>query len=118
MIKKASIFNIKLVHINSWTIKKRKIEDIFGLKKSEMNKKSSIIIFRSKNNNLNSTVFLFFILRFIKFLSIILRFIKFKQVYNANNFKIFIFLFFKKRSLVIYKFLVRIKYFSNLKNRN
>lgn len=108
MIKKASILNIKLGHINSWTIKKRKIEDIFGLKKSEKNKKSSIIIFRSKNNNLNSTVFLFSILRFIKF----------KQVYNANNFKIFIFLFFKKRSLVIYKFLVRIKYFSNLKNRN
>ena len=80
-----------------------------------MNTISSIIIFRSKNNNLKPTLFLFLILRFIKFLSIILRFMKFKQVYNTNNFKIFIFLFFKKRSLVIYKFLVLIKYFSNLK---
>lgn len=89
-----------------WEDRIKKIEDIFGLK-IEKNKDSSIISFRSKKNNLKPTLFL----------SIILRFIKFKQVYNATNFKIFIFLFFKKRSLVIYKFLVRIKYFSNLKNR-
>ena len=87
-----------------WEDRIKKIEDIFGLK-IEKNKDSSIISFRSKKNNLKPTLFL----------SIILRFIKFKQVYNATNFKIFIFLFFKKRSLVIYKFLVRIKYFSNLK---
>jgi hypothetical protein len=89
-----------------WEDRIKKIEDIFGLK-SEKNKESSIISFVSQKNNLKPTLFL----------SIILRFIKYKQVYNAINFKIFIFLFFKKRSLVIYKFLVRIKYFSNLKNR-
>ena len=99
-----------------WDDRIKKIEDIFGLKKNQMNKKISIISFRSKNN-LKPTLFLSFILRFIKFLSFILRFIKFKKVYNDTNFKILIFLFFKKKNLTIYKFLVRIKYFSNLKNR-
>ena len=99
-----------------WEDRIKKIENIFGLK-TEKNKESSIISFVSQKNNLKPTLFLSIILRFIKYKSIILRFIKYKQVYNATNFKIFIFLFFEKRSLVIYKFLVRIKYFSNLKNR-
>ena len=107
-----------------WEYRIKKIEDFFGLKKNEMNKKISIITFRSKNN-LKPTLFISFFLRFIKFLSFILRFIKSfilrfiksKKVYNDTNLKIFIFLFLKKRSLITYKFLVRIKYFSNLKNR-
>jgi len=89
-----------------WEDRIKKIEDIFGLKRQK-NKESSIVSFVSKKKNLKQTLFL----------SIILRFIKLKQVYNASNFKIFIFLLFKKRSLVIYKFLARVKYFSNLKNR-
>jgi hypothetical protein len=98
-----------------WEDRIKKIEDIFGLK-SEMNKKSSIIRFEIKSN-LKQTLFISFFLRFIKLVSIILRFIKFKKVYNTTNFKILIFIFFKKRNFAIYKFLVRIKYFSNLKNR-
>jgi hypothetical protein len=89
-----------------WEDRIRKIEDIFGLKNNEMNKKNSIISFESKNN-LKPTLFISFILRFIKS----------EKIYNRTNFKIFIFLFFKKRSSAIYKFLIRIKYFSDLKNR-
>ena len=98
-----------------WEDRIKKIEGIFGLK-SEMNKKSSIISFETKSN-LKPTLFISFFLRFIKLVSIILRFIKLKKVYNTTNFKILIFLFFKKRNFAIYKFLVQIKYFSNLKNR-
>lgn len=66
----------------------KKIEDIFGLK-TEKNKESSIISFASQKNNLKPTLFL----------SIILRFTKYKQVYNATNFKIFIFYSLKKEVL-------------------
>ena len=98
-----------------WEDRIKKIEGIFGLK-SGMNKKSSIISFETKSN-LKPTLFISFFLRFIKLVSIILRFIKLKKVYNTTNFKILIFLFFKKRNFAIYKILVQIKYFSNLKNR-
>jgi hypothetical protein len=93
-----------------WEDRIKKIEDIFGLKKNEMNKKNSIISFRSKNNILKPTLFLSLILRF-------LRFLKSRQAYNTTNIQAFIFLFFKKRSFTIYKFLARVKYFNNLKNR-
>jgi hypothetical protein len=99
-----------------WEDRIKKIEDIFGLK-SEMNTISSIKIFRAKNYNLKPTLFLFLVIRFIKSLFNIFRFIKSITVYYNNIFIIFIFLFIKKRCFVIYKFLVRIKYFTNLKNR-
>jgi len=100
-----------------WEDRIKKIEDIFGLK-GEKNKESSIICFRSKNNNLKPSLFLSIILRFIEFQSIIVKNIKSKtSVFSATKFKIFIYLFFKKRNLIIYKFLARVNYFSNLKNR-
>jgi hypothetical protein len=89
-----------------WGDRIKKIEDIFGLKKNEMNKKISIISFRSKNN-----------LKFTLLTSLILNFIKYMSFCNRTNFQIFIFLFFKKKSLTVYKFLARLKYFNDLKNR-
>jgi len=100
-----------------WEDRIKKIEDIFGLK-IEKNKEGSIISFVSQKNNLKQGLFLSIILSFIKYKQIfILRYIKYKKIFIVPNFKIFIFLFLKKRNHVIYKFLVRIKYFSNLKNR-
>ena len=89
-----------------WEDRIKKIEDIFGLKKNEMNKKISIISFRSKK-----------ILKPTLFLSVTLKLIEYKQIYIRTSFKIFIFLFVKKNNLRIYTFLMRLKYFSALKNR-
>ena len=89
-----------------WDDRIKKIEDIFGLKKNVMNKKISIISFRSKNN-LKPTLLLSFCLILTKYI----------QIYSRTNFKIFIYLFFKKKSLRLYTFLARLKYFSDLKNK-
>jgi hypothetical protein len=89
-----------------WEDRIKKIEDIFGLKKNVMNKEISILSFRSKNN-LKPTLLISFCLILIKYI----------KIYSRTNFIIFIFLFFKKRSLRLYKFLARLKYFSDLKNK-
>ena len=97
-----------------WEDRIKKIEDIFGLK-TEKNQENSIINFIVKKKNLKEPLFISIILRLIKYaqqthtIFINIRFTFF--------FFIKFFLFFKKRSLVIYKFFVKFKYFSNFKNR-
>ena len=85
-----------------WEDRIKKIEDIFGLK-SEKNKESSIISLRLKKNNLKPPLIIFFPVIFIKFL----------EKFRTTKIIRFIFLFFKQKSLSIYKILVMIKY--NLK---
>jgi len=111
-----------------WEDRIKKIEDIFGLKTNK-NEESSIISFKCKKNNLKPSLFIYIILRFIKF-KFNTRRLKLKILYIVTNLKLFkflffkkiflffkkIFLFFKKKNFAIYKFLVRIKYFNNLKN--
>jgi hypothetical protein len=87
-----------------WEDRIKKIEDIFGLK-SEKNKESSIISLRLKKNNLKPSLIIFLFVMFIKFL-------KKSQTTEINR---FIFLFFKQKSLSIYKILVQIRYYVNLK---
>jgi hypothetical protein len=97
-----------------WEDRIKKIEDIFGLK-IEKNKENSIISFRSKKNTLKPSLMIYLILKLFKIISLIFKFLKVKQGYKVNKLKIFIFLFFKKRSFIMYKFLIRIRYFSLLK---
>jgi|688.fasta_scaffold145807_2 hypothetical protein len=92
-----------------WEDRIKKIEDIFGLK-NEMNKKISTIRFRCKSN-LKPTLRISFFLILIEFN------LKIKKVYNTNNFGRIFFLFLRKNFFAIYKFLLQIKYFSNLKNK-
>ena len=97
-----------------WEDRMKKIEAIFGLK-IEKNKENSIISFRSKKNTLKPSLMIYLILKLFKIISLIFKFLKVKQGNKTNKLKIFIFLFFKKRSFIMYKFLIRIRYFSLLK---
>ena len=97
-----------------WEDRIKKIEDIFGLK-TEKNQENYIINFIVKKNNLKESLFISIIFGLIKYIKQIHT--TFKNKRFTFLFFIKFFLFFKKRSLVIYKFLVRVKYFSNLRNR-